>query len=68
MRVFINAILFHTFLNVYVFWRGWEVLPRKLAYRIPFVAAFIIELGIYLVGFVWLDELPLNSCEVVMET
>jgi len=66
MRVFINAILVHTFLNVYVFWRGWEVLPRKLAYRVPFITLFVIELLIYLTGFVYVDELNIDYLYPIM--
>ncbi|MFR9165378.1 MAG: metallophosphoesterase [Dysgonomonas sp.] len=57
MRVFINAILVHTFLNIYVFWKGWKAIPPKKSFRIPFVALFVAELIIYIVGFVYVDEL-----------
>lgn len=67
MRVFINAIIVHTFLNLYVFWRGWKVLPPKYAYRIPFVAIFLIELGIYLTGFVGVDELSMDILYPIMK-
>lgn len=60
MRVFLNAILVHTFLNLYVFWRGWQIIPPKYAYRLPFIVLFVIELIIYLAGFVYIDELPLD--------
>lgn len=60
MRVFLNAILVHFFLNVYVFWRGWQIIPPKYMCRVLYVAIFVIELAIYLTGFVYIDELPLN--------
>lgn len=66
MRVFINAILIHTFLNVYVFWKGWKIIPPKYAYRIPFVAVFVIELVTYLFGFILVDEIPIDMLHPIM--
>lgn len=66
MRVFLNAVLVQTFLNLYVFWRGWQIIPPKYAYRIPFIALFIIELIIYFTGFVYIDELPLDILYLTM--
>jgi len=66
MRVFINAILVHIFLNLYVFWWGWKIIPAKLKYRIPFVALFFSELVAYLIGFVYIDELSLEILYYIM--
>lgn len=66
MRVFLNAILVHFFLNIYVFWRGWQIIPPKYLYRVLYAAVFVIELIIYLTGFVYIDELPLNTLYYTM--
>jgi predicted MPP superfamily phosphohydrolase len=58
MRVFINAIFAQIFLNGYVFWRGWKILPPKYACRAPFVTVFAAELIVYVFGFVFMDEMP----------
>lgn len=57
MRVFFNAIVVQIILNAYVLWRGWGALPSKKMVRIPFVAAFVLELIVYLVGFFFSDKL-----------
>lgn len=66
MRVFINAILVHIFFNLYVFLWGWKIIPPKLAYKIPFIILFFSELVAYLIGFVYIDELPLNALYYIM--
>lgn len=66
MRVFLNAILVHFFLNIYVCWRGWQIIPPKFMYRILYIAIFVIELAIYLTGFVYIDELPLSTLYYTM--
>lgn len=58
MRVFYNAIIVHLIFNLYVFYRGWQVLPAKKAYRIPYAALFVTELIIYLTGFIFNVALP----------
>lgn len=66
MRVFLNAILIHFFLNIYVFWQGWRIIPPKYIYRILFSSVFVIELAVYLVGFVNFDELPIPTLYITM--
>lgn len=58
MKVFFNAILVHTLLNIYIFWWGWKVIPPKKIWRIPFILAFASELLVYLVGFIFREHLP----------
>lgn len=58
MKVFFNSILVHTLLNAYVFWWGWKVIPPKKVYRGSFILAFVAELLIYLIGFIFRDHLP----------
>lgn len=66
MRVFLNAVLVHTFLNVYVFWRGWQLLSPKWVYRVAFILPFVIELIIYFIGFTYLDEIPTENLYQIM--
>lgn len=58
MKVFFNALIVHLIFNVYVFLRGWQLLPHKKGYKCPYAILFIIELIIYLIGFFFWDKLP----------
>lgn len=60
MRVFYEAIIVHLILNLYVFIRGWKVLPDKKRWKIPYAALFSIELVLYLIGFFANVHLPEN--------
>lgn len=58
MKVFFNALIIHLVFNVYVFARGWKVLPDKKAWKIPYATLFIVELVLYLIGFAVNTSLP----------
>lgn len=58
MKVFFNALIVHLVLNVYVFIRGRQLLPSKKSYRIPYTTLFVVELLIYLAGFICNVNLP----------
>ncbi|MBF0577663.1 metallophosphoesterase [Dysgonomonas sp. GY617] len=59
MKVFFyQALIVHIILNIYVFIRGWQVLPKKNAYRIPYALLFIVELIVYLIGLIFNVSLP----------
>lgn len=58
MKVFFNALVVHLIFNVYVFYRGWKILPEKKAYRVPYAAVFILEFLIYIIGFFVNVHLP----------
>lgn len=59
MKVFFyQALIVHIVLNIYVFIRGWQVLPKKNAYRIPYALLFIVELIVYLIGLIFNVSLP----------
>ncbi|MDH6355905.1 putative MPP superfamily phosphohydrolase [Dysgonomonas sp. PH5-45] len=58
MKVFYNALLVHTLINIYVFWRGWQVLPSRKLYRAGYIGFFVIELLVYLVGIIFSTDLP----------
>lgn len=58
MKVFFYALFFHLTVNIYVFWRGWEILRNKKIYRNIFAALFISEFIIYLIGLFFHNQLP----------
>lgn len=58
MKVFFNAIVIHLIFNIYVFIRGWKIIPPKQTWRIPYAALFAVELIIYLLGFFLWEEFP----------
>lgn len=60
MKVFFNALVIHLIFNIYVFARGWQIIPKTNKYRYPYTTLFIIELIIYLVGFLFWDSIPLK--------
>jgi predicted MPP superfamily phosphohydrolase len=68
MRVFINAIFVHIFLNAYVFWKGWKIIPPKLIYRLPFIVLFVAELAVYIFGFIFVDEISIDILYPIMIT
>lgn len=58
MRVFIQSIVAQLLLNPYIFWRGYQALPARKGWRIPYILLFILELGLYFFGFFFRKELP----------
>lgn len=58
MRVFIQSIVAQLLLNPYICWRGYQALPPKKSWRIPYLLFFILEVGLYLFGFIFRSELP----------
>lgn len=58
MRVFLQSVIAQLLLNPYVFWRGWQAIPRRKSWRISFAACFAVELLTYLAGFFFHKELP----------
>lgn len=58
MRVFIQSIVAQLLLNPYICWRGYQALPPKKSWRIPYLLFFILEVGLYLFGFIFRRELP----------
>lgn len=59
MKVFLfQALIVHIVFNVYVFIRGWQVLPKSKSYRVPYALLFIIELVSYFIGLIFNVALP----------
>jgi predicted MPP superfamily phosphohydrolase len=58
MRVFLQSVIAQLLLNPYVFWRGWQALPRKKGWRIAFAGCFAAEILTFLVGYFFHKDLP----------
>lgn len=58
MKVFLGSIVAQLLLNPYVFWRGWQAIPEKKCWRIPYILFFGIELLIFFTGFFFHKWLP----------
>lgn len=58
MKVFFQSIVAQLLLNPYLFWRGYQAIPAKKSWRIPYVAFFIVELLLFFLGFFFHKELP----------
>lgn len=66
MKVFIQSIVAQLLLNPYIFWRGYQALPPKKSCRAPFIVFFVLELTVYLIGFLFRGELPDNVIIPIM--
>lgn len=58
MKVFIQSIYGQILLTAYVAWRGYSVVPARRAWRIPYLLFFILEVGIFLFGYFFRNDLP----------
>lgn len=58
MRIFLNSIFGQLVLTPFVFWRGYQAIPAKKSWRIPYLLFFAIELVIFLIGFFFHEVLP----------
>lgn len=58
MRVFIQSIVGQIILTAYIAWRGYQAIPPKKSWRIPFVSFFVIEWSIFFFGYFFRNELP----------
>lgn len=61
MKVFLQSIFAQLLLNPYICYRGWQALPARKSWRIPFVLCFVIEWLLFFTGFFFHKELP-DSC------
>jgi len=66
MKLFFQIIIVHTLLNVYVFYKGWKILPYHKGYKIAFSFLFAFELFIYLTGLAFTHYLPSDVFRVIM--
>lgn len=51
MKVFLQSILGQFLLTPFICWRGYQALPAKKSWRIPYLLFFVIELCLFLTGF-----------------
>lgn len=58
MKVFLQSIVAQLLLNPYIFIRGYQALPTKKSWRMPYVLFFAIELLLFLTGYFFHAELP----------
>lgn len=58
MKVFLQSIVAQLLLNPYIFTRGYQALPAKKSWRIPYVLFFIVELLLFFTGYFFHKELP----------
>lgn len=58
MKVFIQSIVAQILLNPYIFWRGYQAIPPKKSWRIPYILFFILELSLFFFGFTFRNVLP----------
>ena len=40
MKIFIQSIVAQILLNPYIFWRGYQAIPPKKSWRIPYILFF----------------------------
>ncbi|MCC8133167.1 MAG: metallophosphoesterase [Tannerellaceae bacterium] len=60
MKVFIQSIIGQLILTPYIFRRGYQAIPPKKGWRIPYITFFILELLLFFTGFLFRKELPDN--------
>ena len=58
MKVFLQSIVAQLLLNPYLFTRGYQALPAKKSWRIPYALFFIIELFLFFTGYFFHKDLP----------
>jgi predicted MPP superfamily phosphohydrolase len=63
MKVFFYALFFHLTLNIYVFWRGWQILKHRKMLRGLFATVFIIEFLVYLTGLLFRKHLSYSAIQ-----
>ncbi|MDO4757157.1 MAG: metallophosphatase, partial [Parabacteroides sp.] len=67
MKVFLQSIVAQLLLNPYIFWRGYQAIPAKRSWRIPFTACFVIELSLFFLGFFFHKHLPDSTMIAIMK-
>jgi predicted MPP superfamily phosphohydrolase len=66
MKVFFGSIVAQLILNPYVFWRGWQAIPAKKSWRIPYILLFAIELMVFFTSFFFYKSLPDDVMTVIL--
>ncbi|MDD2437610.1 MAG: metallophosphoesterase [Massilibacteroides sp.] len=58
MKVFLQSIVAQLILNPYIFIRGYQALPARKNWRIPYSLFFIVELSLLFAGYFFHKQLP----------
>lgn len=66
MKVFLQSIVAQLLLNPYIFIRGYQAIPSKKSWRIPYILFFILELILFFIGFFFHKSLPDNIMIPIM--
>jgi predicted MPP superfamily phosphohydrolase len=67
VKVFLASIFAQVILNPYVFRRGWQAIPPKRIWRIPFALFFIVELLLFFTGYCFYKSLPDGVMNVILQ-
>jgi predicted MPP superfamily phosphohydrolase len=65
MKVFFYALFFHLTLNIYVFWRGWQILKHRKIARSVFASVFIVEFLVYLTGLLFREHFSNATIQII---
>ena len=55
--MFIQSIVGQILLSAYILWRGHQALPKKKSWQIPFVFVFVLEIVVFLIGYLLSNDL-----------
>jgi predicted MPP superfamily phosphohydrolase len=58
MRAFLQSIFGQILFSAYIMWRGRQALPPKKYYRLPFLIILILEIAVFLTGYIFHNDLP----------
>lgn len=58
MKVFLQSIFGQLILTPFIFWGGYQALPPRKCWRIPYLLFFVFELLVFLTGFFFHRILP----------
>lgn len=64
MRVFFDAIIVQCFLNIYVLWRGCQVMPSSFWKKL-LIGLFGIEVALYFIGFFYGREIGIEALHCI---
>lgn len=58
MKVFLQSLIGQILCSSYIAFRGYQAIPPKKSWRIPFIALFVIELLLFFTGYFFHKQLP----------
>lgn len=58
MKVFLQSLVGQLLLSPYLFFRGYQAMPPKRSWRLPYIALFVAELLLFFTGFFFHKHLP----------